>query len=189
MAEPNYAQQALIDLMAVFGSSHSKVGATMQRTMHGEAFVMRTLALKGPQTPSHLAVAMNVTPGRVSSVLASLTKKGWIERVEDEKDRRSVHVRLTDAGYESFRDHSVEMRDDICWIFSQMGERRTKAFVDLATEFITYLSLIGPGKEMPPTQQAIEAAFEERDRRIDAAREDNPDSPMRKLFGLLEDED
>ena len=58
-----------------------------------------------------------------------------------------------------------EMRSAICWIFSQMGERRTREFVDLLSEFSTYMAICHPGAPRP-TPDEVRAAFAERDRRV-----------------------
>lgn len=58
-----------------------------------------------------------------------------------------------------------EMRSAICWIFSQMGERRTREFVDLLSEFTTYMSICHPGQPRPTAEQ-VRGAFAERDKRV-----------------------
>ena len=81
-------------------------------------------------------------------------------REPDPDDRRVVHVRLTDAGRETARRDMEEMRSAVCWIFSQMGERRTREFVDLSREFMTYMSICRPG-EPRPTADEVRKAFEQ----------------------------
>nr|WP_240542350.1 MarR family transcriptional regulator [Bifidobacterium felsineum] len=125
----------------------------------GESFVIRMLAHQGTMSPSQIADAMHVTSGRISAVLSALEKKGQIVRSVDPQDRRAVRVELTDAGRERGRKDMQEMRSTICWIFSQMGERRTREFVDLAREFSVYLSLCKPG-EPRPTPEEVRKAFE-----------------------------
>ena len=58
-----------------------------------------------------------------------------------------------------------EMRSAICWIFSQMGERRTREFVDLVSEFTIYMSICHPGRPRPTAEQVREA-FVERGKRV-----------------------
>ena len=71
----------------------------------------------------------------------------------------------TDAGRERSKCDLEEMRSAICWIFSQMGERRTREFVDLLSEFSTYMAICHPGAPRP-TPDEVRAAFAERDRRV-----------------------
>lgn len=69
-----------------------------------------------------------------------------------------VHVNLTEAGRERAERQRESMREAICWIFSQMGERRAREFVELTEEFTTYMSLCMPGKPRP-TADEVKAAF------------------------------
>ena len=79
-------------------------------------------------------------------------------REPDPEDRRSVHVKLTKTGEERAHKQREDMREAICWIFSQMGERRAREFVELTEEFTTYMSLCMPGKPRP-TADEVKAAF------------------------------
>ena len=46
-----------------------------------------------------------------------------------------------------------------------MGERRTREFVDLVSEFTTYMSICHPGQPRPTAEQVREA-FVERGKRV-----------------------
>lgn len=94
----------------------------------------------------------------MSTLLSALEKKGQITRESDPDDRRVVHVNLTEAGRERAERQRESMREAICWIFSQMGERRAREFVELTEEFTTYMSLCMPGKPRP-TADEVKAAF------------------------------
>ena len=65
---------------------------------------------------------------------------------------------ITEAGRERAERQRESMREAICWIFSQMGERRAREFVELTEEFTTYMSLCMPGKPRP-TADEVKAAF------------------------------
>ena len=78
-------------------------------------------------------------------------------REPDPEDRRSVHVKLTKIGEERAHKQREDMREAICWIFSQMGERRTREFIDLTDEFTTYMTLCMPGKSRPTPEQVKQA--------------------------------
>ena len=77
-----FEQEALDELI-----EHSGRGAAMQeRLTHstkGEPLVLHELAVHGTRTPSQLAAAADTTSGRISAVLASLEKKGFITRTTD----------------------------------------------------------------------------------------------------------
>ena len=105
-----------------------------------------------------MAAELKVTSGRISTLLAALEKKGLIEREVDPNDRRIVHVNLTEQGRAKAKQQREDMYDAICWVFSQMGERRTCEFVDLTEEFATYMTICIPGRPRP-TAEEVKRAF------------------------------
>ncbi|KFI62013.1 MarR family winged helix-turn-helix transcriptional regulator [Bifidobacterium cuniculi] len=157
----DYEDEAIREVMHVMWGSRSRMTRSLERGGHGEMFVMRELMMHGARTPSQLAEAMRVTSGRVSAVIAALLRKGWVTRAEDPEDRRRVVVALSDEGRAAIHEHSEGMRDNLRWIFKRMGERRTREFVDLISEFLTYMSLLRPG-EPRPTDEQIHDAFARR---------------------------
>lgn len=160
-----FEQEAVSELYASVWGNRSTMQREFTRGAHGEQFVLRELSMKGTQTPSQLASALQASSGRISTVLSSLEKKGWGTRDIDPKDRRIIRVNLTDSGREQSHRMIEEMRSAICWIFSQMGERRTREFVDLVSEFTTYMSICHPGQPRPTAEQVREA-FVERGKRV-----------------------
>ena len=160
-----FEQEAVSELYASVWGNRSTMQREFTRGAHGEQFVLRELSMKGTQTPSQLASALQASSGRISTVLSSLEKKGWVTRDIDSKDRRIIRVNLTDSGREQSHRMIEEMRSAICWIFSQMGERRTREFVDLVSEFTIYMSICHPGRPRPTAEQVREA-FVERDKRV-----------------------
>lgn len=154
-----FEQEAFDELATKVWCHKSAMQREVTRGAHGEHFVIRQLAVHGAMTPSQIADALRVSSGRVSTVLSALEKKGMIVRESDPDDRRVVHVRLTRDGETTARRDMEEMRSAVCWIFSQMGERRTREFVDLSREFMTYMSICRPG-EPRPTAEEVRKAFE-----------------------------
>ena len=152
-----FEQEAFEQLVHVTWGKRSRMQREMLRGAKGEPFVVQQLYIKGPMTPSQIAQAMGATTGRVSTLLAGLEKKGQIVREPDPDDRRSVHVRLIESGEERTHRQREDMREAVCWIFSQMGERRTREFIDLTAEFTTYMTLCMPGKPRPTPEQVAEA--------------------------------
>ncbi len=152
-----FEQEAFDRLMRVTWGKRSQMQKEISRGAKGEPFVVQELYVKGAMMPSQIAQAMQATTGRVSVLLSALEKKGQIVREPDPEDRRSVLVRLTEAGEERARRQREDMRDAVCWIFSQMGERRTREFIDLTNEFTTYMTLCMPGKPRPTAEQVKQA--------------------------------
>ncbi|MCI1219793.1 MAG: MarR family transcriptional regulator [Bifidobacterium sp.] len=153
-----YEQEAFERLLVNVMNKRSLAAKYYSRYGSGEPFVLRYLRKHGTATPSQLASALRSSSGRISAVLASLEKKGFVTREVDAKDRRNILVSITEAGLEQSLKDRDEARSAICWIFTQMGERRTRDFVDLVTEFHVYMSICKPG-EPRPTPEDIGKAF------------------------------
>lgn len=72
--------------------------------------VLATLRVNGPpyeMTPGALTQCLLLSSGGTSNLLARLERQGFITRTNSRKDRRAVHVRLTDAG-KSLADQAME---------------------------------------------------------------------------------
>lgn len=63
-----------------------------------QLIVLQVLRAQGEMTARQIAESMHLTQATVTSLLDRLQERGWITRERGEKDRRRVHVRLTDAG-------------------------------------------------------------------------------------------
>lgn len=153
-----FERESFDRLMKAVWGKKSQMQQAMSRDSKGEPFIIRELEFRGAQTPSQLAAALKVTSGRISTLLAALEKKGLIEREVDPNDRRIVHVNLTEQGRAKAKQQREDMYDAICWVFSQMGERRTREFVDLTEEFATYMTVCIPGQPRP-TAEEVKRAF------------------------------
>lgn len=65
---------------------------------------------RGP-TPAALARDLSYDKGATTRLLDSLEAKGWVERVRDGGDRRSLQLRLTPAGDEVARSGRLRVID------------------------------------------------------------------------------
>jgi DNA-binding MarR family transcriptional regulator len=62
-----------------------------------QATLLKALS-NGPLTAGDLASRINLSQGTVTDVMSRLEKRGLVERVRDQSDRRRVIVSLTEAG-------------------------------------------------------------------------------------------
>ncbi len=160
-----YEREALDELFAAVAMKRSELQTRLIRSGKGEPFLLRYLQHHGTSTPTMLASALKASSGRISALLAILERKGYVTREVDPADRRTVLVNLTEDGRREVERGYEEMRSAVCWIFRQMGERRTREFVDLTCEFATYMSVCRPGEPRPTSDEVQRAFVEERDRR------------------------
>ncbi len=65
---------------------------------------------KGHTDPSSLAKELSLSPSRMTRILDSLYKGGYIHRRQDEIDRRITHITMTSKGKESVKKlHSLTL--------------------------------------------------------------------------------
>ena len=62
--------------------------------------VLRTLFDRGPLSSADLSRSLFVTPANITGIIDRLEKKGFVERVRKEGDRRVALITLTDTGLE-----------------------------------------------------------------------------------------
>ena len=153
-----FEQESLDELIEHMRGRGAAMQERLTHSTKGEPLVLHELAVHGTRTPSQLAAAADTTSGRISAVLASLEKKGFITRTTDPNDRRVTLVNMTEAGRAADQRNFEVLCSTVCWVFSQMGEEHTRQLVDRMNEFATYLSLCGPDGARP-TQEQIDEAF------------------------------
>lgn len=68
------------------------------------------------QTPTEILRRTVVTSGGLTKILRKLEENGWIERVTDKADRRSIRARLTPAGRRLQDRAMAKLLKDLCWM-------------------------------------------------------------------------
>ena len=89
----------------------------------GQGRILRILSRDGALSQRELTEQLGIQPGSASETLGKLERAGLIERSPAEEDRRTVTVRLTDAGRQQ-----IEIAD------SHRGERINELFSGLSEE-------------------------------------------------------
>ena len=60
--------------------------------------ILELLATEGPKRPSAIAEKLQVTTGGVTVLTTKLIKSGYIERTQNELDRRAAQITITTEG-------------------------------------------------------------------------------------------
>ena len=76
---------------------------TLAQTCKAEGISLHHLCVlvtleQGPRTPGEIAKALAITPAAITGQIDALAAKGKVERQDDERDRRRIHIRLTPGG-------------------------------------------------------------------------------------------
>jgi DNA-binding MarR family transcriptional regulator len=72
-----------------------------------------------------------VTGGNVTGLTNELVKEGWVERLADPEDRRSVKVRLTQVGVQTFEQIATVHEAWVVSMFSGLRVQDRKLMIDL----------------------------------------------------------
>jgi DNA-binding MarR family transcriptional regulator len=83
---------------------------------------------------SDLKKYLSLSKGAISQSLSSLEKKGYINRKENENNRRSIIVTLTDNGRKIMKDHYSQFTDKIEKIVERLGEDNVKQLIKIVNK-------------------------------------------------------
>lgn len=97
--------------------------------------VIEAIGLEEAKNMSTVAKSLAVTTGTLTISVNSLVKKGFVDRIRSETDRRVVLVSLTAKGKKAFRQHQKFHEDMINAAVAQLNEEEKvilqKALTDL----------------------------------------------------------
>ena len=84
--------------------------------------VIEAIGTGTPRNMTAVARALGVTTGTLTISMNSLVKKGYVERVRSEEDRRVVLVSLTAKGKRAFEHHEKLHREMIRHVVEMLNE-------------------------------------------------------------------
>lgn len=86
-----------------------------------QSAVLQLLANRGPVQMNQISRELLTTSANITSLIDRLEKKGLVQRVEDEKDRRKTMIRLTPDGKKLFETAAARYREKIQESFQLLG--------------------------------------------------------------------
>lgn len=98
-----------------------------------EMHVMEAIGQDAAKNMSAVARALGVTTGTLTISVNSLVKKGYVDRMRSEEDRRVVLVSLSPRGRSAFRHHQHFHEEMIEGIVTQMNEEEKKVLAKALT--------------------------------------------------------
>ena len=112
------------DIMTIEENAIRK-GAFKDVTVN-DMHVIEAIGTQKSKNMSTVAKMLNVTMGTLTISVNSLVKKGYVERVRSEEDRRVVLVSLTAQGKKVYAQHQKFHEEMILSITSQLDEEEKK---------------------------------------------------------------
>jgi MarR family transcriptional regulator, organic hydroperoxide resistance regulator len=92
---------------------------------------INVLELMGPSTPGELARSTGLTTGGVTVMLDRLEKAGYVKRVPNPRDRRSVLVRLNPTKLKKMQAFYGEINQRMAALLDETPDRELRSVVDL----------------------------------------------------------
>lgn len=74
-------------------------------------------------TVTKIAEIHNIAIANVSRMLRNIEKKGYIERISDDDDRRVVYIRLSPKGEDIIQNARVKTEERFSGLFGKLGEK------------------------------------------------------------------
>ena len=73
---------------------------------NNDMHIIEAIGITEPKNMSQVAKSLSVTVGTLTIAINNLVKKGYVDRVRSEKDRRVVYISLSDKGRKAFIHHA-----------------------------------------------------------------------------------
>ncbi len=93
-----------------------------QNATANDMHVMEAVGIGQPKNMTTVAKALSVTTGTLTISVNSLVKKGFVERVRSEEDRRVVLISLTEKGKTVYLKHQKFHEDLVKKIVNQLDD-------------------------------------------------------------------
>lgn len=109
---------------------------------NNDMHIIEAIGIEAPKNMSAIAKALSVTVGTLTIAINSLVKKGYVNRVRSEEDRRVVLISLSLKGKKAFEHHKNFHEEMIQATLRDMEKEETevlvKALQNLSTFFKEY---------------------------------------------------
>lgn len=87
---------------------------------------------------SDISSYLQVTPAAVSQFIKGYEKKGWVERVVLENDRRSVYIKVSDEAKLVMKSCERHMTESLYEFIEALGEEDAEAFLRIMEKAVAF---------------------------------------------------
>ena len=99
--------------------------------------ILSLISEKGSPTMKEAADMLCITKPSATSAIDRLMKAGQLKRVHDKKDRRVIHLELTEEGKNVLETQRKEIIQKMSKTFEILDEKERIAFADILTKIIS----------------------------------------------------
>lgn len=109
--------------------------------LQGELYILHYILNHGDEeiNPSVLSEMLHISRPRVTTALAALRRKGYVETKMDEDDRRRLMVYLTDSGREFIIGRQNQVEEYFTGFIKGLGEIKAEELINLLDVIVEML--------------------------------------------------
>lgn len=110
---------------------------------NNDMHIIEAIGKEEPRNMSTIAKELSVTVGTLTIAINNLVKKGYVNRVRSEEDRRVVLISLSDKGIKAFNHHEGFHKEMIEATLAGMSQEETKVLVRALKNLSTFFKEYG----------------------------------------------
>jgi DNA-binding MarR family transcriptional regulator len=103
----------------------------------GQRRILALLRLKSPVSQKELLEVCGIRPASLSELLNKMESAGYITRIKDDTDKRSVLVSLTESGRKAADEWETDSSEDGSGFFDCLPEEEKKELAAILQKLIT----------------------------------------------------
>lgn len=105
---------------------------------YNDMHVIEAIGLKEPQKMSQIAKEMRVTTGTLTKAVNSLERKGYVERLRSDQDKRVVNIILTKRGICAYKHHEQFHQEMIAFVLGHIDEKESEVLRKALEKLMEY---------------------------------------------------
>lgn len=106
---------------------------------NNDMHIIEAIGEENAKTMTTVAKALKVTVGTLTIAMNNLVKKGYVNRVRSEEDRRVVLISLTVLGLEAFYHHKKFHQEMVDAVLEGLEPEETKILVGALSNLSNYI--------------------------------------------------
>lgn len=138
----NHASKFNALYRSVFEKSSRRIRDKREMLSNETIAILNHMANIGPSTLSELCIHLDRAPSTISEIIKHLEQKGFIERQNDETDKRRQFLWLSDYGFETLKqENNVLDENIIANAFDKMKGKDAESLLLLLEKFSKNLNM------------------------------------------------
>ena len=107
---------------------------------NNDMHIIEAIGIDGDSTMSMVAKKMRITAGSLTTSINSLVKKGYVTRKRSEKDRRVVHIMLTERGEKAYFHHKNFHIQMVSCATENMNDHEIQSLLKLLQDLTSFFN-------------------------------------------------